>query len=103
MKNSTAISDTDFSKLVKQANLVLPEDQKSAIHGQLDEALKAVDVLNELDTTSIKSTTSASGLTNVFREDVVEPSFSQEEALSGANQSHAGYFVVPAIFESQDN
>ncbi|MEI8232456.1 MAG: Asp-tRNA(Asn)/Glu-tRNA(Gln) amidotransferase subunit GatC [bacterium] len=99
----TTLTDNDFAKLVKQANLVLSGDEKSKIHAQLDEALSAVKVLDELDTTKVSQTTSASGLTNVFRDDVVTPSFSQAEALQNAKMTHNGYFIVPAIFEAMDN
>lgn len=102
MTNSQ-ISDIDFSKLIQQANLVLSDDQKQSIQSQLGEALSAVDVLSELDTSSIQVTTSASGLTNVMREDLVTPSFTQAEALSNAAMAHNGFFVVPAIFEATDN
>lgn len=102
MTNKT-VSDTDFSKLITQANLILSDDQKKKIHSQLDEALSASHVLNELDTSKVGNATSASGLTNVLREDVVKPSFSQAEALSNASTTHKGYFVVKAVFENQDN
>ena len=99
----TTLGDDDFTKLVKQANLTLSDDEKSKIHAQLDEALIAVKVLAELDTASVSKISSASGLTNVLRDDVVTPSFTQEQALQNANLTHNGYFVVPAIFEAQDN
>lgn len=101
--SDTTISTKDFAKLVKQANLVLSEEEKSTIHAQLDEALDSVKILSELDTSKISATTSASGLTNVLRDDEVLPSFTQEEALANASSSHDGYFVVSAIFESSDN
>jgi len=99
----TTLGDSDFTKLVKQANLTLSNDEKAKIHTQLDEALEAVKVLAELDTGSVSQISSASGLTNVLRDDVVTPSFTQEEALQNAKLTHNGYFVVPAIFEAQDN
>jgi aspartyl-tRNA(Asn)/glutamyl-tRNA(Gln) amidotransferase subunit C len=99
----TTLSDIAFAKLVKQANLVLSDDEKSKIHSQLDEALSAIEILGELDTSGISKASSASGLTNIFRNDVVTPSFTQAEALQNASLTHNGYFVVPAIFETQDN
>jgi aspartyl-tRNA(Asn)/glutamyl-tRNA(Gln) amidotransferase subunit C len=101
--SDTKISPADFAKLVKQANLVLSDGEKSKIHSQLDEALTSVKVLSELDTAGIPGTTSASGLTNVLREDEVKPSFPQDVALQNAKNKHNGYFMVPAIFDSQDN
>lgn len=102
MQKGTSLSDVDFDKLVKQANLTLSQDQKIKIHSQLDEALGAVEVLKELDTTNINQVSSASGLTNVWREDLVEPSLSQELALQNSINNHEGYFMVPAIFEPKD-
>ena len=103
MSDTSKISSTDLSKLVKQANLVLSDDEKAKIHTQLDEALNSVKVLQELDTAQVPVNTSASGLTNVFREDIVKPSFPQDLALKNAQSTHNGYFVVSAIFDSLDN
>lgn len=92
----------DFSKLVKQASLILTDSEKSKIRLQLDKALDSVKVLQELDTSGISGTSSASGLTNVLREDQIKPSFPQNLALMNAKHTHNGYFMVPAIFESKD-
>lgn len=99
----TTISPADLAKLIKQASLSLSSDEKSKINAQLDEALNSVKVLQELDTAKVLASTSASGLTNVFRDDIVESSFPQELALQNASNSYNGYFVVSAIFDSQDN
>lgn len=40
-------------------------------------------------------------MANVFREDVVEPSLSQEQALSGAPDSGQGRFRVAAILDEE--
>lgn len=40
-------------------------------------------------------------MANVFREDVVEPSLSQEQALSGAPDSADGRFRVHAILDEE--
>lgn len=100
---TTQLSADDFTKLVKQANLKLTAKEKSKIHSQLDEALNSVKIMSELDTSTVPGTSSASGLSNVLREDKVTPSFTQDLALQNAKQTQGGYFMVPAIFESQDN
>lgn len=96
------ISDKDFTKLTKQSQLELTAKEQVKIHSQLDEALSAIEVLNELNTSKIKETSSASGLVNVWREDIVTPSLPQPEALQNTSHSHAGYFMIPAIFEPKD-
>jgi len=40
-------------------------------------------------------------LSNVFREDVIEPSLSQEQALSGAPDQGQGRFRVAAILDEE--
>jgi aspartyl-tRNA(Asn)/glutamyl-tRNA(Gln) amidotransferase subunit C len=40
-------------------------------------------------------------MANVFREDVVEPSLTQEQALSGAPDSDQGRFRVAAILDEE--
>jgi aspartyl-tRNA(Asn)/glutamyl-tRNA(Gln) amidotransferase subunit C len=39
-------------------------------------------------------------MANVFREDVVRPSLTQAEALSGAAESESGRFKVSAILDA---
>lgn len=103
MKKSTAISASDFAKLVKQANLTLSEGEKTKINAQIDEALDSVKVMSELDTSGIPGTSSASGLTNIFRKDEVTDSFTQDMALANAKTAYKGYFLVPSVFKGQDN
>ena len=101
MKNNTTISDADFAKLVKMTKLTLSDDEKKSIHTQLDEALKAVEVFDELDLTDVPLLAHPGNLTNVMREDVIKPSFSQIDALSNAAAEHDGYFMVPGVLEEQ--
>jgi aspartyl-tRNA(Asn)/glutamyl-tRNA(Gln) amidotransferase subunit C len=101
MKNKTVISDTDFAKLVKMTKLTLSHDEKKIIHEQLDEALKAVEVFDELDLDGVPPLAHPGNLENVMRDDVIKPSFSQMEALSNAPASHDGYFMVPGVLEEQ--
>lgn len=97
------LSDTDFAKLVKQANLMLDEADRAEIHPQLDEALKAVQVFDELDTSDVMPLAQPiKDLTNVWREDEVQDSLPADLALSQGN-THNGYFMVNNVFESQDN
>ena len=101
MKNKVIISDSDFTKLVKMTKLTLSKEEQVAVHSQLDEALKAVEVFDELDLTGVPPLSHPGNLQNVMREDVVKPSFSQEEALSTAPSSHDGYVMVKGVLEEQ--
>ncbi len=101
MKTQTTISDSDFAKLVKMTKLTLSADEKKSIHSQLDEALKAVEVFDELDLVGVTPLAHPLSLTNVLRDDVVKPSFTQEQSLSNAPSSHGGYFMVKGVLEDQ--
>lgn len=99
MKTNSVISDSDFAKLIKMTKLTLSDSEQHSIHSQLDEALNAVAVFDELDLTSVPPLMHPGDLSNVMREDVVEPSFTQSEALQNASAEHGGYFLVPAVLE----
>lgn len=95
------ISDLDFAKLVKMCKLTLSDSEKKVIHSQLDEALKAVEVFDELDLKGVPPLSHPGELTNVMREDVVRDSFTQAEALSNAPGVHAGFVMVRGVLEEQ--
>ncbi len=97
----SAVSDADFAKLQKMAKLTLSDEEKAKVHAQLDEALKAIEVFDELDLAGVPPMTHPTGLENVVREDVVTPSFTEEQALQNAPATHAGYIMVPGVFEEQ--
>ena len=98
------ISDTDYTKLIRQANIPLEEKESAEIHSQLNEALGAIKVFDELDTKNVPTLNQPiEDLHNVWREDIVTPSFTQDQALSQAKHTHNGYFVVEAIFQNEDN
>jgi len=50
-------------------------------------------------TAQVEETSQVTGMENVFREDEIKPSLSQDEVLANAPRKYKGYFVVEAIFE----
>ncbi len=95
------ISDSDFARLEQMARLKLTAEEKETIHNQLDEALKAVEVFNELDLAAVPPLAHPGELENIMREDVITPSFPQDLALQNAPSSHDGYVMVPGVLEEQ--
>ncbi|MBI3559237.1 Asp-tRNA(Asn)/Glu-tRNA(Gln) amidotransferase subunit GatC [Candidatus Gottesmanbacteria bacterium] len=63
--------------------------------------MEIVSKLQKIETKNVVPTSQVTGLTNVFREDVIETDriLTQSEALSNAKKTHNGYFVVPKILE----
>ena len=93
------ITMAEVEHVARLARLELNEQEKEKMRAQLDSILSYIDKLNELDTSGVEPTSHVLPLTNVFREDGVRPSLSQEEALANAPDRHDLLFRVPRILE----
>jgi aspartyl-tRNA(Asn)/glutamyl-tRNA(Gln) amidotransferase subunit C len=91
------ISRAEVAHLAKLARLAVTDDELDVFAGQLGQILDAVARVGEVAGDDIPPTSHAVPLTNVFREDVVRPSLSQQEALGGAPAAEEGRFRVPRI------
>lgn len=89
----------EVEHVARLARLELSEPEKERMRAQLDSILSYIDKLNELDTSAVEATSHVLPLTNVFREDEVRPSLSQEESLANAPDRHDLFFRVPKILE----
>lgn len=95
------ISKEDVEYVAELAKLILDEEAKERLTREMGEILSYMDKLNELDTEGIEPMMHVLDITNVFREDVVGESLSNEEALANAPASHDGYFTVPRILDTE--
>lgn len=66
---------------------------------QLNLIVDYVEKLNELDTSEVAPTAHILNLTNVLREDSVEPSLSPEEVLQNAPRQNNSHFSVPRVIK----
>jgi len=96
--NKTTI---DVAHIAALANLQITDEQKVKFTSQLSSVLGYMAKIQSLNTEGVTETAQVTGLTNVFREDVIDEkrTFTQEEALKNAKRTYNGYFVVPAVFE----
>ena len=85
--------------IAKLANLQISKKEKEKFEKQLIETLNYIDKLNSIDTSNIDPTNQVTNLKNIFREDEIKPSLSQEEALKNAKSTQNGLFKVKAILE----
>jgi len=97
-QSKSSLSKKQTKHVAHLAKLRLSEKEIEKFRQQLSSILNYVDQLKELDTKKIEPTSQVTGLENVFREDKVLPSMSQEEALSNAKETYKGFFKVKAIF-----
>ena len=100
MANNNSISTDDVKHIAKLAKLTLTDDEVTKFSDQLSDVIGYVEKLDELDTEDVEPTFQVlDGTTNVLREDIVEPSLTQGEALYNGKKTHDGYFVVDRLIE----
>lgn len=85
----------DVAYVAKLANLPLNPGEEAKFQKQFEETLKTIAVINELDTLGIEPTSQVTGLVNIVRQDVVDPS-----RILPPPKSNNGYFTVPSIFDA---
>jgi aspartyl-tRNA(Asn)/glutamyl-tRNA(Gln) amidotransferase subunit C len=79
------------------ARIGLTEDEVQRLTGELGAIVDAVAKVSEVATPDIAATSHPIPLVNVFRDDVVGETLTNEQALSGAPEKADGRFKVSAI------
>jgi len=92
-----AISREDVAHLAHLARLAVSEQELDMFAGQLDVILQSVARVGEVAAADIPPTSHSVPLTNVLRDDVVEPCLTVEEALDQAPAVEQQRFKVPRI------
>jgi aspartyl-tRNA(Asn)/glutamyl-tRNA(Gln) amidotransferase subunit C len=91
------ISKDEVLYVAHLARLDLDEESIDKFAGQIDEILRYVEKLNQVDTKGIKPTSHAISLTNAFRDDEKREPIERGLALANAPEEEDGCFVVPKI------
>ena len=95
MKLSTA----DVEYVARLARLEISEAEKDKFTAQLNDILRYIDQLNELDTAGVAPMSHAIAVTNAFREDKVVESLGTQKALANAPDARGEFFRVPKVIE----
>ena len=93
------ITKKDVEYIAGLARIHLKDDEIAKLTTNLEGILGYVEKLEKLNVDGVEPTSHALPLQNVFREDTIRPSLSQENALKIAPQKHDGTFKVPQIIE----
>ena len=93
------ITRDDVAHLARLARLALDDSELDVYASQLDVILTSVARVSEVAAADIEPTSHAVPLTNVFRDDVVEPSLDRDEVLAAAPAAEDGRFRVPRILD----
>jgi aspartyl-tRNA(Asn)/glutamyl-tRNA(Gln) amidotransferase subunit C len=93
------ITAEQVAHLASLARIDLSPAEIASLTADLGQIVDSVAKVIEVATPDIPATSHPMPLTNVFRDDVVVPSLSVEQALSGAPDHDGDKFRVPAILE----
>jgi aspartyl-tRNA(Asn)/glutamyl-tRNA(Gln) amidotransferase subunit C len=93
------LSNEEVLHISRLSRLALSEDDAGAYATQLSSIIEYVELLNNLDTTSIEPTSHIIPLDNVMVDDVTGMSLPREEALRNAPDSNGKFYRVPKIIE----
>jgi aspartyl-tRNA(Asn)/glutamyl-tRNA(Gln) amidotransferase subunit C len=89
----------DVEHVARLARLELGTEEKERMRRELDGILTYIDKLRAVDTRSVEPTSHAVPMTNVMRDDVVQPSVPQSDMLANAPDRSGDFFRVPKIIE----
>lgn len=93
------ITAEQVAHLASLARIDLSPAEIASLTADLGQIVDSVAKVIEVATPDVPATSHPMPLTNVFRDDVVVPSLSVEQALSGAPDHDGDKFRVPAILE----
>ena len=93
----SAISRDEVANLARLARITMSDAELDHLAGEMDVILGAVARVQEVAGSDVLPTSHPLAVNNVTREDLVLPSLTPSEALSGAPASDEGRFKVPQI------
>ncbi|MEA5617210.1 Asp-tRNA(Asn)/Glu-tRNA(Gln) amidotransferase subunit GatC [Cronbergia sp. UHCC 0137] len=88
-------------KVANLARLELTPAEEEQFTTQLGSILEYVEQLSELDVSNVAPTTRAIDVSNVTREDILQPYPEREAILSNAPQQEGDFFRVPKILNAE--
>jgi aspartyl-tRNA(Asn)/glutamyl-tRNA(Gln) amidotransferase subunit C len=89
-----------ISKLENLARLELGTEEREKISHDLNEILKMVEKLNDLDTDGVDPLIYVNeAVENKWREDEIESKITREDALKNAPDQNGVYFKVPKVIK----
>jgi aspartyl-tRNA(Asn)/glutamyl-tRNA(Gln) amidotransferase subunit C len=91
------ITRDEVAHLADLARIDLSDAELDHLAPQLSVILESVASIQQVSGADVPPTSHAIPLTNVYREDVVQPSLTPAQALSGAPAQEQQRFAVPRI------
>lgn len=89
----------DMARVCELAHFDLTDEEQAEFQGQLENILRAVSKLDDLDLTDVEPTLYGHPIASVFREDVNTPSLDREQVMDNAPARIGNEFKLPKIVE----
>ena len=94
----TQISRDDVQHLAQLSSLQLTDDETTKLTADIENILKYIEQLSELDTQGVEPTYQVTGLSNIWREDaVIDYGVSREDLLARAPEQRDNQVKVPKV------
>jgi aspartyl-tRNA(Asn)/glutamyl-tRNA(Gln) amidotransferase subunit C len=93
------IKKEEVAYVAHLARLEFNNEEMEKFTMQLNDILLYMDKLNKVNTEGLEPLTHATILQNAFRDDMLQPSLSREEALANAPQERVDCYRVPKVIE----
>lgn len=92
------LTERDVRAIAEYTRIGLADDEVPQMTADLNAIIDSLRPITEYDLTGVEPTFHPIGsLSNVMREDVEKPGFSQAEALENAPKQQDGSFLIPSI------
>lgn len=95
----STLSRDEVARVAALARIDLAPDELTRLAGELEVIVESVARVQEVASPDVPATSHPLPLTNVFREDAVEPTLDVAEVMAGAPAAEQGRFLVPQILE----
>ena len=95
------ITKDEVKKVALLARLRVADEEQARLAEELSTILDYVEQLKAISTEDVDPTAMGLDAVNVFRDDVVVPSLTAEQATRNAPDAEGGTFRVPKIIEAR--
>ena len=92
-----SVTKSDVMRLGTITKIALCDDELEILVKDLSKTIEDFEQLKKLDTKNVEPTIDASGLKNIFREDIVEPQVPREKLLELAPEVLNNQVKVPKV------
>ncbi|WP_405076519.1 Asp-tRNA(Asn)/Glu-tRNA(Gln) amidotransferase subunit GatC [Ligilactobacillus acidipiscis] len=97
-----AITADEVKHVAKLAKLEFTDDELQMFAGQMDDIIKMVQQLGEVDATGVPVTSTVAEAKNIMREDVAVKGTDRDQLMHNVPQKDKGFVKVPAIIDESE-